>query len=195
MKNETEKLNKFKLAVFSQVEQQAQEIIQEAQSQQKQRLAEAKQESQSELSEQLSAIDKQCRAKTLREISSRKLDAQRSVLTHRNEMIEKVFDNIRKSLAEFCKSENYRSELKQRLDKCAAQSQGKGTAYFAKRDIELGRELCKGTRFTAQQSDSITLGGVTVIFADSNLAYDCTFDSTFERERQNFSKAAGLAQI
>ena len=59
MKNETEKLNKFKLAVFSEVEQQAQDIVSEAQLQQKQRLSEAKMQTKSEMDSQLEIIEKQ----------------------------------------------------------------------------------------------------------------------------------------
>jgi V/A-type H+-transporting ATPase subunit E len=125
MKNETEKLNKFKLAVFAEVEQQAQSIVKEAQAQQKQLLSEAKEESQTELLTELEKIDKEFEAGKVRAVSSRKLESQRNVLTHRNEMIDKVFDNIRNSLAEFCNSEQYAELLKQRLELCAQQTGGK----------------------------------------------------------------------
>ena len=39
MKNESEKLNKFKLAVFSQAQKQADDIVSDAQQERKQRLA------------------------------------------------------------------------------------------------------------------------------------------------------------
>ena len=196
MKNETEKLNKFKLAVFSEVEQQAQDIIKEAQSLQKQQLSDARDEAQNELLTEVEKIDKEWEAKKLHEVSSRRLEAQRNVLIHRGEMIDKVFETICKNLGEFCRSEDYAKELKKRLDSCAQQT-GKAecTAYFAGRDIELGAELCKGTAFKAEVSQSILLGGVTVVCAETGLAYDCTFDSALEREKQNFLKASGLAQI
>lgn len=196
MKNETEKLNKFKLAVFSQVEQQAQDIVSQAQAQQKEQLDAAKQETQSSVTAQLAAIDKEYEAEKIRSISSRKLQAQRNILSHRSEMINKVFEGVCKSLEEFCKSEGYKQELKQRLDKCAKQLDGKeATAYFAKRDLELGKELCKDTGFTPQQSQSIVLGGVMVVSEQTGIALDCTFDSTLEQEKQSFSETSGLAQI
>lgn len=196
MKNETEKLNKFKLAVFAEVEQQAQSIIAEAQAQQKQLLSEAKDESHNEILTELEKIDKEFEAGKVRAISSRKLEAQRNVLTHRNEMIDKVFSNIRKSLDEFCRSEQYPELLKKRLELCAQQTGGeKCTAYFAKRDLELGKELCKGTLFTAEPSQSITLGGVTVVCEASGIACDCSFDTSLAQQRQDFTKAAGLSQI
>ena len=58
MKNETEKLNKFKLAVFSGVEQQAQDIVNEAQAQQKQRLSEAQDQTHHEMLTELEKIEK-----------------------------------------------------------------------------------------------------------------------------------------
>ena len=196
MKNETEKLNKFKLAVFSEVEQPAQDIINDAQAVQRQQLSEARDEAKNELLTEIEAIDKEHEAKKLREVSSRRLEAQRRVLSHRGEITDKVFETICKNIAEFCKSEAYAQELKKRLDSCAAQTgQAKCTAYFAAKDLELGTELCKGTLFTAEASQSITLGGVTVICGQTGLAYDCTFDSALERERQIFLKASGLAQI
>lgn len=196
MKNETEKLNKFKLAVFAEVEQQAQSIVKEAQAQQKQLLSEAKEESQTELLTELEKIDKEFEAGKVRAVSSRKLESQRNVLTHRNEMIDKVFDNIRNSLAEFCKSEQYAELLKQRLELCEQQTGGaECTAYFAKRDLELGKKLCKGTKFTAEPSQSILLGGVTVVCESSGIACDCSFDTSLAQQRQDFTKAAGLSKI
>lgn len=196
MKNETERLNRFKLAVFSEVEQQAQDIVKEAQEQQKQRLSDAKDETHNELLTELEKIEKEYEADKVRAISSRKLEAQRNVLTHRNDMMQKVFDNICAELDAFCKSDKYPEELKARLDKIAQQTQGKKcTAYFARRDIELGTELCKGTDFTAQQSQAIVLGGVTVVCEETGRAYDCSFDASLEQEKQNFMKASGLALI
>ncbi len=196
MKNETEKLNKFKLAVFSEVEQQAQDIVSEAQLQQKQRLSEAKMQTKSEMDSQLEIIEKQYEADKVRAVSSRKLEAQRNVLTHRSEMMQKVFDTVCKNLSEFCGSDKYPDELKARLDKIAQQTQGKKcTAYFARRDMQLAQQLCEGTSFTPQQSQSITLGGVTVICEETGIAYDSSFDTALEQEKQNFLKASGLAQI
>ena len=196
MKNETEKLNKFKLAVFSGVEQQAQDIVNEAQELQKQRLSEAQDKTRHEMRAELEKIEKQFEAQKVRAISSRKLEAQRNVLTHRSEMMQKVFDNVCKALSEFCGSEKYPDELKQRLDKIAQQTQDKKcTAYFARRDMQLAAQLCEGTSFTPQQSQSITLGGVTVICEETGIAYDSSFDTALEQQKQNFIKASGLAQI
>ena len=196
MKNETEKLNRFKLAVFAEVEQQAQTIISEAEALQKSRLTEAKSETRSELRSKLDAAKKEYEEKMLHEVSSRSLQAQRNVLIHRNELIDKVFDNVRKGVEEFCRTDKYPQELKAMLENCISQRPGSaGTAFFARRDIELGTKLCRDTKLTAEVSDNITLGGVSVTFSDCNLAYDCTFDSSFEKERQDFSKAAGLAHI
>ncbi len=196
MKNESEKLNKFKLAVFSQAQKQADDIVSDAQQERKQRLADAKEFARSNMLSELEQIDRQYQADMVREISSRKIQAQRNVLSHRTEMIDRVFSNITKQLGELCTGERYSAELKARLDKCAAQAPGKkATAYFTKRDIELGRELCKGSSFTAEESADFSLGGVIVVFKDSQIALDCTFDSALEQERQNFSKSAGLGQI
>ncbi|WP_028506092.1 V-type ATP synthase subunit E family protein [Ruminococcus sp. FC2018] len=196
MKKESERLNKFKLAVFSQAQKQADDIVSDAQQDRKQRLADAKDKTHSDMLSELEQIDREYQADMVREISSRKIQAQRNVLTHRSEMIDRVFDNIRKQLLELCDSEKYPEELKARLDKCAAQAPDKkATAYFTKRDIELGRELCKGTAFTAEETSDFSLGGVLVVFKDSQIALDCTFDSALEQERENFSKSAGLGQI
>lgn len=194
MKNETEKLNEFKLAVFSRAQQQAQDIISQAKAQQEDLLNAAKQETQSSVNSQLEAIDKQYAQNKVRSVSSHKLQAQRNVLRHRNEMINRVFENVCKRLEDLCKSEEYEQLLKARLDKCAKYLNGSGgIAYFAKRDLELGRELCKAFGFTAQQSQNISLGGVTVVCEQTGIALDCTFDSALEQEKQDFSKTAGLA--
>lgn len=196
MKNETEKLNKFKLAVFSEAQQQAQEIIDSAEKEQKQRLNSARMESKDSLDAQLEEINKEFEAQRLKEVSSRRLEAQRNILTHRSEMIDRVFENVKKTLNDFAASDKYPQELKRRIEKCCEQAPGKkGTAYFTKRDIELGRELCRETGLTAEETKSFSLGGVLVIFSGSDIAYDCTFDASLEQERADFSKNAGLGQL
>ena len=61
--------------------------------------------------------------------------------------------------------------------------------------LELGKKLCKGTKFTAEPSQSILLGGVTVVCESSGIACDCSFDTSLAQQRQNFTKAAGLSKI
>ena len=196
MKNETEKLNKFKLAVFSEAQQQAQSIISQAEAEQKTRLTQAREETHNELLNIIGTLEKETEAKKVREVSSRRLEAQRNILIHRNEMMTRVFDNVKAELEKFCQSDKYEDELKARLEKCTAQRpDSEGTAYFAKRDLELGTKLCKSTGLTPQSSDNIKLGGVMVAFSDCNIAFDCTFDASFEKEKERFPKASGLAQI
>ena len=63
------------------------------------------------------------------------------------------------------------------------------------RKARYAQQLCQGTNFTPQQSQSITLGGVTVICEETGIAYDSSFDTALEQQKQNFIKASGLAQI
>ena len=93
MKNETEKLNKFKLAVFSEAQQQAQSIISQAEAEQKTRLTQAREETHNELLNIIGTLEKETEAKKVREVSSRRLEAQRNILIHRNEMMTAADDD------------------------------------------------------------------------------------------------------
>ena len=111
MENQTNKLERFKQAVFEDAEKQAKLITEAADKQRETELAQAKIEAQSLADSKKAAADKNEEARAVRGISSKQLEAKRNVLCHREKLIDSVFDSVKNRLAAFKASGEYKPIL------------------------------------------------------------------------------------
>ena len=190
MENQTNKLERFKQAVFEDAEKQAKLITEAADKQRETELAQAKIEAQSLADSKKAAADKTEEARAVREISSKQLEAKRNVLCHREKLIDSVFDSVKNRLAAFKASGEYKLWLKEKAEKCKqTYPEHKGVLYLSPEDMTLAPELAG---FEVKSRDSIELGGVLAVYDDMGIALDYTFDSAFEQQRSAFTEKAEL---
>lgn len=190
MENQTNKLERFKQAVFEDAEKQAKLITEAADKQRETELAQAKIEAQSLADSKKAAADKTEEARAVREISSKQLEAKRNVLCHREKLIDSVFDSVKNRLAAFKASGEYKLWLKEKAEKCKqTYPEHKGVLYLSPEDMTFAPELAG---FEVKSRDSIELGGVLAVYDDMGIALDYTFDSAFEKQRSAFTEKAEL---
>lgn len=190
MENQTNKLERFKQAVFEDAEKQAKLITEAADKQRETELAQAKIEAQSLADSKKAAADKTEEARAVREISSKQLEAKRNVLCHREKLIDSVFDSVKNRLAAFKASGEYKLWLKEKAEKCKqTYPEHKGVLYLSPKDMTFAPELAG---FEVKSRDSIELGGVLAVYDDMGIALDYTFDSAFEQQRSAFTEKAEL---
>ena len=190
MENQTNKLERFKQAVFEDAEKQAKLITEAADKQRETELAQAKIEAQSLADSKKAASDKTEEARAVREISSKQLEAKRNVLCHREKLIDSVFDSVKNRLAAFKASGEYELWLKEKAEKCKqTYPEHKGVLYLSPEDMTFAPELAG---FEVKSRDSIELGGVLAVYDDMGIALDYTFDSAFEQQRSAFTEKAEL---
>ena len=190
MENQTNKLERFKQAVFEDAEKQAKLITEAADKQRETELAQAKIEAQSLADSKKAAADKNEEARAVREISSKQLEAKRGVLCHREKLIDSVFDSVKNRLAAFKASGEYKLWLKEKAEKCKqTYPEHKGVLYLSPEDMTFAPEL---SGFEVKSRDSIELGGVLAVYDDMGIALDYTFDSAFEQQRSAFTEKAEL---
>ena len=190
MENQTNKLERFKQAVFEDAEKQAKLITEAADKQRETELAQAKIEAQSLADSKKAAADKTEEARAVREISSKQLEAKRNVLCHREKLIDSVFDSVKNRLAAFKASGEYELWLKEKAEKCKqTYPEHKGVLYLSPEDMTFAPELAG---FEVKSRDSIELGGVLAVYDDMGIALDYTFDSAFEQQRSAFTEKAEL---
>lgn len=193
MKNETEKLEKFKKAIFDEVDAKAQEMISEAEAQREERLAKARHEADGFVQSRIAQINKDCETKAVRELSSESLRAKRNVLLSREGLIDKVFSNVRDKLEEFMKTPEYGKMLAEKIKSCAEKyPDDKGVVYVAFKDEGLCGLLSCGGRYKAQPSETVEVGGAMVVLEDKGIALDYTFDTALSEQRESFARKAGL---
>lgn len=194
MKNETEKLDRFKKAVFSDAQKQVDNITADAENIRNEQIKQAQYETESYVKTHLSEIDKNAQAAAVREISSKSLESKRNILCHREEIIDKVFSNVRKKLDAYKLTGAYSQLLYDRAKRCAdSYPNERGKILISLSDRPLADKLSMGGIFTVEVSDSIEIGGIMIVFEERNLAFDYTFDYAFSTERESFAARAGLS--
>lgn len=194
MADQTEKLEKFKQAVFNEAAVKADEIIKETKDQCSQWVLEAVNEAEEYVNASKEAADKEHRETVQRAASAENLNSKRNVLLCREAMINKVFENVRRELESFRQTADYENLLIKRVQEIAnACPDKKGEVRVAEADMKFADKLTCGGRFTVTAAGNILLGGVMVVFSEDNLALDATFDNEYEKQRSSFAGKVGLA--
>lgn len=193
MKNEIERLEKFKKAIFDEVEAKAKEMISEAESEREEKLEKVRRETDGFVQAKIASIDKECEAKAVRALSSENLQAKRAVLLSREELIDKIFSNVKDKLDEFMKTPEYGKMMSEKVKSCADNYPGeRGVVYVSLKDGDLSGSLSCGGRYTVETSDTIEIGGAMVVLEDKGIALDYTFDTSLSEQRESFARRAGL---
>lgn len=194
MRNESEKLGKFKNAVFSIAQKEVDKIVSEANKESEEYLNRVRSENETFVSNGKSEIDKDEKAAAVKEVSSYNVEAKRGLLRHREEITDKVFEQVRQRLREFVKTDDYVNLMVEKAKKCAEENHGlKGRILIGRADSRLIEKLSAAGSYNVEVSDNIESGGIMIIFDDINAAYDYTVTSALEAQRQTFIARAGLS--
>lgn len=194
MTDETQKLRRFKDAVYTEAEGRVNSILAEAGKSKRDILEKAEQSVNSYKSAELARIDKEEEQRLVREISAARLEAQRKVLLHREKLADKVFENVAKKLEEYRSGEAYGSWLTNAA-KSVKESypDESATAFISPKDEKYAAEIEKCSGFDVQLKPTILLGGITICLNDRNIVLDSTFDTAVEDERQRFCRNSDFA--
>ncbi|WP_124100826.1 V-type ATP synthase subunit E [Ruminococcus sp. Marseille-P6503] len=194
MTDEAQKLRRFKDAVYTEAEGKVNKLISEARSEKDAKLKEARESVSSRISEEKLRIDKEQRQRLTREVSAARLEAQRRILLHREELSGRVFENVKKRLEDFRNSGGYSVWLERAVMTAREQyPEQTGVIILSPADEKYAAKLKSVSGFEAEADPSILLGGVSVRFDNINVVIDCTFDSALEEESESFCRTAGLA--
>lgn len=193
MYNETEKLDRFKNAVFDNADVQVRKIIKKAENEAKSRLKKAEHDAESYKNGMCGRCDSEENAKAVREISSLGLEEKRRLLLRREELISNVFEKVKSRLEDFQKSAEYEDFLIKKVSECVKQyPDEKGTVYLCHKDMKFAEKLSFCGKFDVCENETFELGGVMVIFDDNNIAFDYTFDACIQEECEKFTERREL---
>lgn len=194
MIEQTQKLHRFKDAVNAEVEEKVNKLISDAQKERDKKLSEARSSVSDRIAEEKLRIDKEQGQRLVSEVSAAGLEAQRRILSYRGELADRVFENVKKQLAQFRNGENYGQWLKNAVAAAKERYPGEqGVIILAPADEKYAKELKDAFGFECETQPSVLLGGVSVRFENINVVIDCTFDSALEEESKSFCRTAGLA--
>lgn len=118
-----------------------------------------------------------------KEMSRCDFEIERAVLSHRKELIDGFFEELRGELSEFAASDKYDAHLKKSLDQ-AEKALGKNFVVLVKPgDVERLKGL---TSNEVRADNAIGIGGICAMNEEKGLFADLSLDSALDEEKEAF---------
>lgn len=187
-----EKLDRFVNSVNGEVDVQISGMLREAEKEGEAIKSSAKDDALKASYDRIQKAVKDTEAQYKRMIAQAEQEHHRSLLSHREALVEKIFDNIRKRLVQFRQSEDYPAYLQKQLRdvKLSADS----IIYLAPADMQYADLLKGSSGAQVCEDDSIQLGGLSITAKDSKSIMDKTLDTAFDEQRKAFSTTYHLGE-
>ena len=187
-----EKLDRFVNSVNGEVDVQISGMLREAEKEGEAIMSSAKDDALKASYDRIQKAVKDTEAQYTRMIAQAEQEHHRSLLSHREALVEKIFDNIRKRLVQFRQSEDYPAYLQKQLRdvKLSADS----IIYLAPADMQYADLLKGSSGAQVCEDDSIQLGGLSITAKDSKCIMDKTLDTAFDEQRKAFSTTYHLGE-
>ncbi|MCI5816090.1 V-type ATP synthase subunit E [Ruminococcus sp.] len=187
-----EKLDRFVNSVNGEVDVQISGMLREAEKEGEAIKSSAKDDALKASYDRIQKAVKDTEAQYKRMIAQAEQEHHRSLLSHREALVEKIFDNIRKRLVQFRQSEDYPAYLQKQLRdvKLSADS----IIYLAPADMQYADLLKGSSGAQVCEDDSIQLGGLSITAKDSKCIMDKTLDTAFDEQRKAFSTTYHLGE-
>lgn len=187
-----EKLDRFVNSVNGEVDVQISGMLREAEKEGEAIKSSAKDDALKASYDRIQKAVKDTEAQYKRMIAQAEQEHHRSLLSHREALVEKIFDNIRKRLVQFRQSEDYPAYLQKQLRdvKLSADS----IIYLAPADMQYADLLKGSSGAQVCEDDSIQLGGLSITAKESKCIMDKTLDTAFDEQRKAFSTTYHLGE-
>lgn len=182
------KLENFITAVYSEADKKSDSIIEAAVSSSDRVLNQADSKARMESEKYIIETRKRLETKTVKTIAKAELDGKKSILAKREELTEKIFDNVVIKLSEFRKTDEY---LRHLINVVREQNPEIGVKIclmpsdmgFADKIKEASGTLCEFT-----EDKTIRIGGIIFYYESGGYVIDKTLDNAFEAQRASFHK-------
>lgn len=189
--NNTSKTELFRKAIREQADEEIRTVTTELR---ERRAAAGKTRAELEAKDALEAIrtdTNRITAQFRREISKCDYEMKKSILNHRNDLINEFFTETETRLKKFVESEEYSAYLKRSLEKIRTSiALDSATLIYARpQDIDAVRTL---TSCEVAVDNTIRLGGLRAICRTKNVLCDVTLDVALDDEKRLFTEKTEL---
>lgn len=181
MVDESQKLSKFQTAVYAEVDMKTAQIRHDAELYKERELERNKDQqldiSYNQIQKKSDEIKKQCKS----DVAKFSIEAKHSVLLKRNEITQRVQNNVTKALTEFAKSPEYATYLVKAIQEFSNKYNYSNINIFVcKRDMPLAKQIAEAYKLpcTVGETNEISIGG----FIASDEKDGKYFDETFEQK-------------
>lgn len=192
-------INQVFLYMKDEIERQAQNeeaaILDEVKAMEEEAYTTMKEEAKKDAELLLKQEEEELISKASLEIAKSHNERVKKLLVKRQEYEEKVFDEVCKQLMDFSKSKEYRTFLKEKIEKIKTTIDCQGANVYV-RPLDKQHEAfileCFEESIHLQSDESITLGGLRVSSKDNSLEVDETIDHALEQQKEWFIEHSGL---
>jgi V/A-type H+-transporting ATPase subunit E len=189
MSKTTEKLTKFTEMVMQEASRMKLELKEQAEHEKDELIAVSEiqylRKAYEKIQESVRKIDKAMNE----EISKTILESKQALFNRRDEIINAVFENVKKRIMEFRKTGEYRETLESHL-KVSIGEAGEGDirVLVDAEDLELMEDIRArlNAGFKVQESEELLLGGFLIVNRSKGLIWDHSYISRINEERQSF---------
>ena len=129
-----------------------------------------------------------------REISIKEMDCKKKLLRRRQEIVDEVFSNCEKKLAQFTNSDKYQSFIDNSLKKVSKiLDRGKTIIYLRKEDFKFKDKIKSNfEECEIKERKDILIGGIYALNESLGLVIDDTLDSKLDEQHEWFAENCGL---
>ncbi len=184
-----EKLGRFVEAVNSDVDGQIEKILQDAEVTKQDIIEAANTSSLEDAYERIQNSIKLTAAKNEKLVAKKQFESQRDILQHREELIAKIFDNIRLSIVSFVASDKYTDYL---LNLLKGEDLEGAVIMLKEKDLGLKDKFAEkysGLEFDV--SRDIKLGGLCLYYPEKGMVLNKSLDQSFNEQRKQFNNKYG----
>lgn len=188
-----EKLQRFENIIFSDVDAKVNATIEEADRNKENALSEHQEKIMDKYFDYMQDQVHLIQSDIKRQMAKAELSAKRELLLYRNQISDKVFQNVKKQLSDFAQSDDYPTYLTDSIRDCLQnQSMQDVKILVRKEDLSLLQENDFTQQFAVEQDSSIQLGGFILLDKSAGTMIDQSFDSKLDELFSYFIQTSGL---
>lgn len=186
-------LRGFIEAVNSDVDKQIDEILTKADEKRNEILDKAENDALNDAYAKIRACVTEEKAKSKMAVSKAEQEARIKVLTHREELVRKIFDNVEVKVSEFTNSEAYKKFLAKLIRD--EKTDDNTVIYLKPEDMKYENMLraLAGAECTFEEDNGIKYGGLSVYYKTSSILINKTIDNMLDEQKKDFGSKYRLA--
>lgn len=186
----SEKLELFSKTVFREASEQVNKMIREAEKERDDKILGASDKylalAENRIEEEKLRIENEY----VKLAAAESISANKEILMLRADLIDKVFENVKKKLEDFTATEQYCRRLTELCKKASEQMNGAiGQILLSKKDMKLAENILSQLPcgYSADEDRSIKLGGVRIRFDSENRIFDYSYENELSLARERFT--------
>ena len=192
--NNKEKLDNFMSAVDSYIDERVEKMLDEAEKEKDKILSNAQKDAKIAADRHFAEALKKHGNQYARDISKATLEMKKEVLSHRESLTDKIFEDVKEKLFEFKKTSKYLDYLVKSLIMMNITDDVE--IFLAADDIKLADTLKKALKtenVIFSIDEKIHIGGLIVFKKNKGTIIDRTFDIALEEQRRSFTNSNAFA--